>query len=335
MHHDRTSTYLHRGDRRRGRSAVRPTPAGNPNGHRGAGTTGSRTPVGRARRGACAARRIAGTWQDPPGEGPGIRVRYGPVPGPVHTRSDARGHHRQRDAETRRRTGATGLHTWARFGHLLLVDELNRATPKTQSALLEAMQERQVTQGGHSHALPRPFWVVATQNPIEVEGTYPLPEAQLDRFLMKLRVAFPDAEALLDMLAITLDDEPAEHLKPVLDRVGVMRLMAMAAGVVIADPVRRAAVDLILATHPERGREPGSRGHIRYGASPRALQSLLRAARVRALAQSRVHVGLDDLAATAPGCLRHRVLLTVEAELSGEEVDVILGRILTRWRGRW
>ncbi len=220
------------------------------------------------------------------------------------------------------------------FGNLVLVDELNRATPKTQSALLEAMQEGQVTQGGRTHPLPRPCWVIATQNPIEVEGTYPLPEAQLDRFLMKLRVGFPDAAGLLAMVNLTLDTEPSEHLSPLLDGPGALGLMHLAAQVVIADHIKRAAVDLVLATHPG-GLDPVNRGLVRYGASPRALQALLRTARVRALAQSRIHVSLDDLAAVAPGCLRHRVLLSMDAELAGEDPEALIGRLLTRWRGRW
>jgi MoxR-like ATPase len=220
------------------------------------------------------------------------------------------------------------------FGNLVLVDELNRATPKTQSALLEAMQEGQVTQGRHTHALPRPFWVIATQNPIEVEGTYPLPEAQLDRFLMKLRVDFPDAAGLLAMIDLTLDNEPSEHLLPLLDGPGCARLMAFTAQVVIADHLKRAAVDLVLATHPDH-EDPQTRGRVRYGASPRALQALLRTARVRALSQARAYVNLDDLVAVAPGCLRHRVLLSMDAELDGEDPEALLGRILARWQGRW
>lgn len=220
------------------------------------------------------------------------------------------------------------------FSHLVLVDELNRATPKTQSALLEAMQEQQVTQGGRTHPLPRPFWVIATQNPIEVEGTYPLPEAQLDRFLVKLRVDYPDAEGLMAMLGLTLDDEPAEHLEPMLDPASVKALMATATRVVIAEPIRRAAVDLVLSTHPQHGSE-AQRGQIRFGASPRALQAILRTARVRALAHARLHLGMEDLAATAPACLRHRILLSMEAELSGQDVDALVDGLIERWQSRW
>ncbi len=221
------------------------------------------------------------------------------------------------------------------FGNLVLADELNRATPKTQSALLEAMQEGQVTQGGHTHPLPRPFWVIATQNPIEVEGTYPLPEAQLDRFLVKLKVPYPDAEGLLAMIAIALDDEPSEHLEPLLDGPGAIGLMELATHIVVADGIRRAAVDLVLSSQPGQGADPDTRTLVRYGASPRALQAILRTARVRALARGRAHVGLTDLEAVAPACLRHRILLTLDAELAGEDVDALIGRLLHAWRRRW
>lgn len=221
------------------------------------------------------------------------------------------------------------------FAHLVLVDEVNRATPKTQSALLEAMQEGQVTQAGGRHPLPAPFWVVATQNPIEIEGTYPLPEAQLDRFLVKLQVEIPDAAGLLAMLEVSLDDEPADHLGAVLDLAGATRLMDLARAVVIAPPLKRAAVDLVLATHPERaqgGAQPGPAARLRYGASPRALQALLRTARVQALMAGRAHLSPADLAAVALPCLRHRVLLGIDAELAGERADHLLAEILVRWR---
>lgn len=218
------------------------------------------------------------------------------------------------------------------FANLLLADEINRATPKTQSALLEAMQESQITQGGQRHPLPRPFWMMATQNPIEIEGTYPLPEAQMDRFLVKLQVEFPSAEDLLGMLEVSLDDEPAEHIAPVLDRERTIHLMELAQAVVIAPPLKRAAVDLILATHRESGQAHPVAGRFRYGASPRGLQALLRTARVKALMAGRAHLSPDDLAAVALPCLRHRILLTVEAELRGERADTLLGIIIEEWQ---
>jgi MoxR-like ATPase len=218
------------------------------------------------------------------------------------------------------------------FAHLILVDEVNRATPKTQAALLEAMQEGQVTQAGSPHPLPVPFWVMATQNPIEIEGTYPLPEAQLDRFLVKLQVELPDAAGLLAMLEVALDDEPADHLGQVLDLAAVTRLMGLARALVIAPPLKRAAVDLVLATQPGRSAAGSPARRLRYGASPRALQALLRTARVQALMAGRAHVSPADLAAVALPCLRHRVLLGIDAELAGERPDAILGEIIARWR---
>lgn len=155
------------------------------------------------------------------------------------------------------------------FASMVLVDEVNRATPKTQAALLEAMQESQVTHAGQSHPLPSPFWVIATQNPIEVEGTYPLPEAQLDRFMAKVDVGYPDAEALMSLLDISLDDEPSDHMQTVIQPSRVREIMNLIKGVVIAQPLRQAAVDLVLATLParRRGSELATR-HFKYGASP-------------------------------------------------------------------
>jgi MoxR-like ATPase len=214
------------------------------------------------------------------------------------------------------------------FANLVLVDEINRATPKTQAALLEAMQESQVTQGGRSHPLPLPFWVVATQNPIEIEGTYPLPEAQLDRFAVKLHLEFPDADGLLALLDVALDAEPADTLEPLLDAARLQALLELARAALIAAPVRRAAVDLVLATHGERG--PAAA--LRYGASPRALQALLRCARVRALAQGRAHVAYADLDAMARPCLRHRIVLGMDAALDGKTPEQVLDEIVARWK---
>lgn len=219
------------------------------------------------------------------------------------------------------------------FSPMVLVDEINRATPKTQAAFLEAMQERQVTYGGFQHLLPKPFWVLATQNPIELEGTYPLPEAQLDRFLLKLKVDYPSAEALLAMLEISLDDEPADGLPPVLDHHRVLALMAQIREVFIAGPIKQAAVDLLLATQPDHPKaSPLARAHLRYGASPRGLQSLLRAARVLAVRDGRAHVALEDIQAVALPALRHRVLLTITGQLEGMNADTVLAGIVQEWR---
>jgi MoxR-like ATPase len=219
------------------------------------------------------------------------------------------------------------------FAQLVLVDEINRATPRTQAALLEAMQERQVTHGGTSRPLPQPFCVLATQNPIELEGTYPLPEAQLDRFMFKLRVPYPDSGSLRALLDVSLDAEPANELQAVLQPADVLSLTALCRSVLVSDRCKQAAVDLVLATQPAASSDsdPGRR-HVRYGASPRALQSLVRAARVGAVMAGRAHVDVDDLAAIALPTLRHRVLLRLESELEGLDADTVVAEIVERWR---
>jgi MoxR-like ATPase len=218
------------------------------------------------------------------------------------------------------------------FGSLVLVDEINRATSRTQSALLEAMQEQQVTFGGSRYPLPSPFCVLATQNPIELEGTYPLPEAQLDRFFFKCTVPYPADEALLRIADETLDGEPADRVERLLPVGRIEEMMGETRQVVIADAVKRDAAALVRATHPEgRDAEPLARDHLRYGASPRALQTLLRAGRVRALADGRGHVALEDLRAVALPALRHRVLLSIESEVDGVKADALLHRIVEKW----
>jgi MoxR-like ATPase len=221
------------------------------------------------------------------------------------------------------------------FQSLVLVDEINRATPRTQAALLEAMQEGQVTYGGRRHPLPAPFWVLATQNPIELEGTYPLPEAQLDRFLAKLEVGYPSPQSLVTMIERCLDEEPSRQVAAVLSPAHVTAMMAHVREVVIATPVKEAAVDLILATHPDRRRpDSGPASHFRSGASPRALHGLIKLARVRALAQGRGHVAFEDLKVAALPVLRHRVLLTIESELKGSDPDALLREIIEAWSKR-
>jgi len=216
------------------------------------------------------------------------------------------------------------------FAPMVLVDEINRATPKTQAAFLEAMQENQVTCVGTQHKLPTPFWVLATQNPIELEGTYALPEAQVDRFLFKITVPYPSADNLLDMMDISLDDEPADHVTPILSPDRVNLILAQTREIVIAGPLKQAAVDLTLATHPDVAQShPLAREHISYGASPRGLQSMLRAARVHALMNGRAHVALDDLREVALPALRHRVLLRIESEMDGIKTDTVLEEIVT------
>ena len=219
------------------------------------------------------------------------------------------------------------------FAELVLVDEINRATPRTQAALLEAMQERQVTHGGTTRALPQPFCVLATQNPIELEGTYPLPEAQLDRFMFKLRVPYPDPASLGALLDVSLDAEPADDLAAVLQPAEVLAITALCRSVLVSGRCKQAAIDLVLATQPSASRDAGdARRHIRYGASPRALQSLVRAARVRTVMAGRAHLDIEDLAEVALPTLRHRVLLRLESELEGLDADTVLAGIVDQWR---
>ncbi len=219
------------------------------------------------------------------------------------------------------------------FAQIVLVDEINRATPRTQAALLEAMQERQVTHAAITHRLPSPFCVLATQNPIELEGTYPLPEAQLDRFMFKLKVPYPSRESLRALLDVSLDAEPADTLQPIAGPGDVLRITALCRTVLLGERCKEAAVDLVVATQPEvGGSSSGARRHIRYGASPRALQALVRAARVRAVMAGRAHVDIEDLEAVALPVLRHRILLRLESELDGLDADATLASVIDEWR---
>jgi len=200
------------------------------------------------------------------------------------------------------------------FTQLLLADEINRASPKTQSALLETMQEASVTTGGTVHHLEQPFFVMATQNPIEQEGTYPLPEAQLDRFMFKVEVPFPTRSEINEVVSRTILKEPVE-LRKLLDSSQIMQLRGVLDKVVVADPMRDYAVRLILATHAdtEFASEDVKR-FVRWGASPRAAQGLIRAARVRALSQGRAHVAFEDIRHFAVEVLQHRVLLNYDGQ---------------------
>ena len=219
------------------------------------------------------------------------------------------------------------------FTQLLLADEINRASPKTQSALLETMQEGTVTTAGRRFTLDQPFFVMATQNPLEQEGTYPLPEAQLDRFLFKVDVPLPDRAELNEIVARTILKRPIEPDR-VLDAAGILRHRAVLNDVVVTDAVRDYAVRLVLATHPGGGAGTGESGeavarYVKAGASPRAAQSLIKAARVRALAQGRPHAAFEDVAHFAPAVLNHRVLLNYDGQ--ADEVSVAdLVRDLTK-----
>jgi MoxR-like ATPase len=213
------------------------------------------------------------------------------------------------------------------FANLVLADEINRATPKTQSALLEAMQERTVTAGNRTRALPDPFFVLATQNPIELEGTYPLPEAQLDRFLFKLLVPFPSAAELAEIARRTTGSV-VPHLTPVATGDRVRGMIELAKSVPIADHVVDYAVRLVTATHPDRTDAPEVRDAVRFGASPRAVQAMVRAGKVRALMAQRYNVAFEDVRALAKPVLRHRVFLTFEAEAAGVDTDSLVDRLL-------
>jgi MoxR-like ATPase len=213
------------------------------------------------------------------------------------------------------------------FANLVLADEINRATPKTQSALLEAMQERTVTVGTQTRPLPSPFFVLATQNPIELEGTYPLPEAQLDRFFFKAIVPFPGEEDLLEIARRTTG-ESTPQLKPVADAETVLKAQRVAREVPIAEHVLRYAARLIGATHPDRTDIETVRRYVRWGASPRGLQTMVLAGKVRALLEGRYNVAFDDLSAVAKPALRHRIFLQFEAEADGITADRLISDIL-------
>ena len=214
------------------------------------------------------------------------------------------------------------------FAHILLADEINRATPKTQSALLEGMQEAAVTVGGVSRPLPGPFFVLATQNPIEMEGTYPLPEAQLDRFMLKLRVRYPAIEELN-----TIIDRTTQARVVAVDRVmsgaRVLSFRELIREVPIADHVRALASHIIMATHPQWEHAPeAARRFIRYGASPRGAQALVLGAKVRALTENRFNVSVEDLRALAAPALRHRIIMNFEGEAEGVDIDTLVAQIV-------
>jgi MoxR-like ATPase len=214
------------------------------------------------------------------------------------------------------------------FGHILLADEVNRATPKTQSALLEGMQEHSVTVSGTSHPLAPPFFVLATQNPIEMEGTYPLPEAQLDRFLFKLRVRYPALEELTEIINRTT--RPREvQVQRVMNGEAVLRFRELVREVPIAAHVGDLASLVILASHPQWERAPEvARRFIRYGASPRGAQALVLGAKVRALADGRYNVSIEDLRAVALPALRHRIILNFEGEAEGIDADRLIEQLI-------
>jgi len=214
------------------------------------------------------------------------------------------------------------------FTHLCLADEINRATPKTQSALLEAMQEHTVTIGNTTHPLEAPFLVMATQNPIEMEGTYPLPEAQLDRFLMKILVRYPSRSDLSTIVERTIQKDEIE-LENVLDRDAILGLRDVCHTVLVAPHVQSYAIDLVMATQPgtDQTHELAQK-FIRYGSSPRGAQALVECGRVLALMKGRLHLSTEDIEAVAPAVLRHRIILNFDAHADGQTPETILSRII-------
>lgn len=214
------------------------------------------------------------------------------------------------------------------FANIVLADEINRATPRTQSAMLEAMQERSVTVGRTTYKLSDPFFVLATQNPLEMDGTYPLPEAQLDRFLFKVHVEFPTADDLHHILDRTTGwTEP--KISPVMDRAGVMQLRQLAMDVPIAKHVQDYAVRIVLATHPEQKAAPEvARRYLRVGASPRGAQAIVVAAKVRAILDGRFAVSADDIKKVAHPALRHRIIRNFEGEAESVSPDSILDEVM-------
>lgn len=214
------------------------------------------------------------------------------------------------------------------FANLILVDEINRATPKTQAALLEVMQEGAVTTGGETLLLPRPFFVMATQNPMEMEGTYPLPEAQADRFLFKLRVPFPDRETLMEISRRTSGFDVPE-LERVVDTKVLLEFQEIVSRVPVADHVTEYAANIILATHPEEGSEIDDvEQYVSYGASPRGMQALIRGARVLCALDGRTAVSTDDVKRIAFVALRHRVILNFQGEAESRDVDDLILQVL-------
>ena len=214
------------------------------------------------------------------------------------------------------------------FANLVLADEINRATPKTQSALLEAMQERTITSGTMTYSLELPFLVMATQNPIEMEGTYPLPEAQLDRFLMKVLVTYPSREELNRIVDVTVRQDEAV-LEQVMNRSEIAEVKAICRQVIVAPHVQEFAIDLVMATQPGAAQAPDiTNRYVRYGSSPRGAQALIECGRVLAVLRGRLHLSLEDVEMVAPSVLRHRVILNFDAHADGQTTETVLQSVL-------
>lgn len=220
------------------------------------------------------------------------------------------------------------------FGHLVLADEINRATPKTQSALLEAMQEKTVTVGAETHVLPKPFFVLATQNPLENEGTYPLPEAQLDRFLVKILVTYPTKEELKEIVLRTTAPTSVQASKAA-DGEAIARIQETAKQILVADDVLDYAIRLLMSTHPAESDAPESvKRYVQFGSGPRGIQAIVSLAKVRAFCAGRLNVSFHDVEQVAIPALRHRIFLNFEGQATGMSTDEILRDILAAMESR-
>jgi MoxR-like ATPase len=214
------------------------------------------------------------------------------------------------------------------FGQIILADEINRATPKTQSAMLEAMQEQAVTVFGKKYSLEPPFIVLATQNPLEMEGTYPLPEAQVDRFFFKLKIAYPTADQLIEIIDKTTEED-LPVLSQTLGAASILQMKSLVREVPLASHVKDFAVKMVMASHPqEKHSIPKVEQYVRYGASPRGVQSLVLAGKVTALLENRYNVSLDDIKAVAKPALRHRIILNLRGEAEGIDPDTLVEEII-------
>lgn len=214
------------------------------------------------------------------------------------------------------------------FSNIVLADEINRATPKTQSALLEAMQEKTVTVGNTTYQLPKPFFVLATQNPLEMEGTYPLPEAQMDRFLLKLDVKFPNKEELYQIVTMTTNDNNTEISK-ICDGTKIIQMREIASQVPVAKAVGEYIMDIVLKGHPENPESPEIvKKYVRYGSSPRGAQAIMATAKVYALLNERYNVSYDDVKQVAYHTLRHRIFMNFEGIAEGITSDTVVHSLL-------
>ena len=216
------------------------------------------------------------------------------------------------------------------FSSLILADEINRATPKTQSAMLEAMQEKTVTAGRNTFRLPEPFFVLATQNPLEMEGTYRLPEAQLDRFMLKLKIGLPEKEDIFKILDLTVNGHERQDIKKQASREEILEAQKHAIQVPMAANVREKAVRIMLETHPDRTSVPMVKEYVRCGASPRGVQSTILGAKVLALSEGRFNAALEDIVRLAYPALRHRIFLNFKAAAERVDADMILGEVVRK-----